>query len=311
MRAILGTAVFLAAFGLAFGQAADSKLMFEVASVKPAGPLVPGAGGGMRGGPGTADPGRVTFPRATLTDLLAVAYDVWFDEISGPDWLNNRGEDVYTVTATMPPTTTMDQFRLMLQNLLVERFHVVLHHETQARQGYELVVASGGPKIKQWTPPETDLAQSKRFTDANGFPRLGAGGRGLAATIPRRGVTAPIRMRIRDTMSGFCRTLGVNINTSNGVPMGSPQPRVVDRTGLTGIYEFTLEFAGTMAMPGAMPPTPAGGETGPPAASDPGDGTPNIFTAVEKQLGLKLQKVKNVSVDVLIVEKADRVPTEN
>lgn len=93
--------------------------------------------------------------------------------------------------------------------------------------------------------------------------------------------------------------------------MGSPQPRVVDRTGLTGIYEFTLEFAGTMAMPGAMPPTPAGGDTGPPAASDPGDGTPNIFTAVEKQLGLKLQKVRNVSVDVLIVDKADRVPTEN
>jgi len=48
-----------------------------------------------------------------------------------------------------------------------------------------------------------------------------------------------------------------------------------------------------------------------PAASDPGEGLPNIFTAVEKQLGLKLMKVKDVQVDVLIVDGADKIPTEN
>jgi uncharacterized protein (TIGR03435 family) len=293
MRTMSGVAVFLAVCRLTFGQAADSKLTFEVASLKPASPPVPGAGGGMRGGPGTADPGRVTFPRATLADLVTIAYDVWSDQITGPDWITNRGEDVYTVTATMPPTTTMDQFRLMLQNLLAERFHLVLHHETQTRAGYELVVANGGPKIKEWTPV-ADAPPSKH-----------------AFTMFTPGRPAPIRMTIRDSMAGFCRGLGANINMSNGMPMGSPQPRVVDRTRLTGIYEFTLEFAGTVVMSGAMPSAPRGGETGAPVASDPGDGTPNIFTAVEKQLGLKLQKIKNVSVDVLIVDRADRVPTEN
>jgi len=65
-----------------FARAADSKLTFEAASVKPAGPFVPGEMGGMRGGPGTGDPGRITIARATLSDLLARAYDVWLDQIS-------------------------------------------------------------------------------------------------------------------------------------------------------------------------------------------------------------------------------------
>ena len=94
--------------------------------------------------------------------------------------------------------------------------------------------------------------------------------------------------------------------------MGSPQPRVVDRTGLTGIYEFTLEFAGTMPLaPGIVPSAPPADDAGMPIANDPGEGLPNIFTAVEKQLGLKLVKVKDVPVDVLIVDSADKVPTEN
>lgn len=120
--------LFLTAF-LAV-QAADSNVTFDAASVKPAGPFVPGEMGGMRGGPGTGDPGRITIPRATLSDLLARAYDVWLDQISGPAWLNDRSADAYRIDATLPPNTTTEQFRLMLQNLLAERFHLRLHHET-------------------------------------------------------------------------------------------------------------------------------------------------------------------------------------
>ena len=108
-------------------------------------------------------------------------------------------------------------------------------------------------------------------------------------------------------MAMFCRGLGNNINMSNGTPTG-PQARVVDKTGLTGTYEFTLEFAGSVGM---MPSAPAEGEPGTPLASDPTGGAPDIFTAVEKQLGLKLVKVKDIPVDILIVENADKVPTAN
>ena len=124
-------AAFLAAWTPGFGQGADSNVTFDAASVKPAGPLVPGATGGMRGGPGTGDPGRITIPRATMSDLLAQAYDVWLDQISGPEWLNDRSANAYRIDATLPPNTTSEKFRLMLQNLLAERFHLRLRHETK------------------------------------------------------------------------------------------------------------------------------------------------------------------------------------
>jgi uncharacterized protein (TIGR03435 family) len=292
---------FLATWTPGFAQAADSNVTFEAASVKPAGPFVPGEMGGMRGGPGTGDPGRITIPRATLANLLTRAYDVWVDQISGPAWLNDRSAYTYRIDATLAPKTTMEQFRLMLQNLLAERFHLRLHHETKTRSGYELVVASGGPKLKEWNPG-TNAAPGKPGVDGNGFPTLPPGA-SVRFVIPNGGGVVPIRMARRETMAMFCRGLGAQINMSNGT-----QARVVDKTGLTGTYEFTLEFAGSMGM---MPSAPAEGESGMSLASDPTGGAPDIFTAVEEQLGLKLVKVKDVPVDILIVDNADKVPTAN
>jgi len=297
---------FLASWTPGFAQPADSNVTFEAASVKPAGPPVPGETGGMRGGPGTGDPGRITFSRATLSDLLARAYDVWPDQISGPAWLTDRSEYAYRIDATLPPNTTMEQFRLMFRNLLAERFHVRLHHETRTRPGYELVVASGGPKLKEWTPA-TNAAAGKPSVDGTGFLRLPPGAT-VGFIMPRGGGVAPIRMTYRETMAMFCRALGADINISNGAPIASPQARVVDKTGLTGTYEFTLEFAGSIGSSGMMPSAPAGGEPGAPLASDP---AADIFTAVEKQLGLKLVKVRDIPVEMLIVDSAGKVPTEN
>src|ERR1019366_4082456 len=169
----LGAIVFFLTAFLA-AQAADSNVAFEAASVKPAGPFVPGEMGGIRGGPGTDDPGRITAPRATLSDLLARAYDVWLDQISGPAWLNDRSAYGYRIDATLPPNATTEQFRLMLQNLLAERFHLRLHHETKTRPGYELVVASGGPKLKERVPV-TSAASGKPSVDGSGFLRLPPG----------------------------------------------------------------------------------------------------------------------------------------
>ena|GEM_PF-266519 len=292
----------------ALAQTANPTVGFEAASVKPAGPLLSAELSGMHGGPGTDDPGRITIPRATLSDLLARAYDVWIDQISGPTWLNDPSSYAYRIEATLPPDTTPEQLRLMLQNLLAERFHIRLHHDTKVRPGYELVVANGGPKLKQWTP-STDALGVRPGVDRNGFLRLPAGAtKGIA--LPRRGVVGPIRLRHRETMAMFCLSLGPLINMAQGAPIGESQARVVDMTGLTGTYEFTLEFAGSLRS-GSVPPVPAGSDPAIPSASDPAEGAPDLFTALEKQLGLKLLKVRDIPVDVLIVDKADKVPTEN
>jgi uncharacterized protein (TIGR03435 family) len=88
------------------------------------------------------------------------------------------------------------------------------------------------------------------------------------------------------------------MNQFAGRPSDAPVPRIVDKTGLAGIYDVRLSFAGT--------PTQL-------SASDlgPADAGPSVFDAVREQLGLKLQKVKDVSVDVLIVDRSDRIPTDN
>jgi uncharacterized protein (TIGR03435 family) len=101
---------------------------------------------------------------------------------------------------------------------------------------------------------------------------------------------------------------------------------VVDKTGLSGNYDFTLEFAPDMRGFGPMPPGPGGPPGGPgaapgpspggpsgPTASGPGgadESGPDILTAVREQLGLKLES-KKMPVDMLIIDRADKVPTEN
>lgn len=276
-------------WGWAQSRSGGAAPVFEVASVKPAGPFVPSGRTalGIGGGPGTEDPGRITAARATLADLLTRAYDVRYDQISGPLWLSD-GSYAYAIDATIPPNTTKDQFRLMLQNLLAERFHLKLHHQAQARSGYELTVAPGGPKLKPWKP-----------SAKSGRPAAP-----VSIMMNTSGRPYPVRMSFHESMEAFCRGLGADINISNGEPMNGAQPRVVDRTGLTGAYEFTLEFAGAMVVPGAAPPSQQD------AAADPVD-LPNIFVAIQKQLGLKLVKVNNVPVDMLIVDNADKIPTAN
>jgi uncharacterized protein (TIGR03435 family) len=128
---------------------------FEVASVKPAGPAHDGPSV-YRGGPGTADPERVTYERMGLLSLIQGAYNptggydaihtLDFDQISGPAWLST---DLYFVDAKLPPGATKEQLRLMWQDLLAERFHLTLHIATKEFTVYELTVAKNGPKFKK------------------------------------------------------------------------------------------------------------------------------------------------------------------
>lgn len=87
------------------------------------------------------DPGRITWTNVRLGRVIQVAYDFPIDRISGPDWLFH---DVVTIVATLPAGTGVGDFRLMLGNLLAERFRLVVHRETKQVSGYVLQIGRMG-----------------------------------------------------------------------------------------------------------------------------------------------------------------------
>jgi uncharacterized protein (TIGR03435 family) len=294
--------------------------VFDAASVRLTGPevqqLFP-----ITGGPGTSDTGRFRAPRINMINLLAKAFDVREDQITGPAWLRDLASaNDYTIVATMPPGTTNAQFQKMLQNLLSERFHLVFHHETRNFPGYALVVDKGGPKFKEVVPTEAakpdqapDSGDAWRKRGADGFPTL-TGPR----TVTNLGRGQRRTKYQERTMAEFVFNLGFLIGSAQGrdVLQGFPQPRVVDRTGLTGKYTFILEYSdASRARLLANLPVFAGNSDRDNAtqavASEPDSGLPNIFVAIQKELGLRLDKTADVPVDIIVVDSVAKVPTEN
>jgi uncharacterized protein (TIGR03435 family) len=301
MRPTFAAALLACSSAICFGQS------FDVASIKPAAPpsdphriMV-----GMRGGPGTPDPGQITYSNVTLRNVLMAAYDVKEFQISGPSWLGNER---YDIVAKVPPGTTKEQFRLMLQNLLAERFKMSLHHESKELPMYGLVVAKSGLKMKESAPPPPPTddggpkdpgagygAPPKLVMGKDGMPQMpkGGGGRGMMMSMD----------------GGRARMQATGVPIASLVNMLSNQLSrpVVDETGLTGNYDYTLEFApegGHGLMGGPAPGAGAGGgETNDQAG-------PNLVTAVQEQLGLKLEAKKG-QVDLLVIDRAEKSPTEN
>lgn len=297
-----GLGTFLVAAQLLAQPAAQPK--FDAATIKVGGEYEPQNYSRKHGGPGTNDPGRIAFSQMPLNILIGIAYDLRSrDQIAGPAWMS-ESDRFFTVTATMSPDTTQEQMQLMLQNLLAERFHLVVHHETRNFPGFELTVAPGGPKVHKWVPG-TDTYPANPADDSldkQGFPHLGLAEKGRF-TLPW-GKWQMVRATERTSIPDFVWLLGNFVNYASGEPSGAPTPRIVDKTGLTEVYEFRLEFEGKVPATGEAPST----ETTP---SDPGAGGPNIFAALESQLGLKLAKARSVSVDMLVVDRCDKVPTDN
>jgi uncharacterized protein (TIGR03435 family) len=268
-------AVTLLATGLAFSQT------FEVASVKPAHPLAGTARFSMSGGPGTGDPGRISFTNIMLKRVLLSAYDIKPWQISGPDWLDYLRFDI---TARIPEGATRAQFQVMLRNLLVDRFRMAVHRETREVSIYALVVAKNGPKLKLAAndsetaapTPDEQLAIMKREEGSDGFPALSLGASGLV--IETRNGRGRVTAR-RTVLSKFADLLAGQL--------GRP---VIDRTGLSGTYDFVLYFA------------PEGMSAN---TTDPG-----IFGALHEQLGLRLEARKG-PVEMIVVDHAEPVPTEN
>ena len=282
--------------------AAPASARFEVASVKPAKPPVSGAPRKSA----ARSPGRAYYAQVSLSSLLAEAYGVEPDRVVGPGWMSG---EYYSVAATMPPKSTQAQYRTMLQNLLAERFAVSLHHEERQYSAYQLTVAPGGPKLQksegEFVVPEGDpIAQIQHPlpTDKDGFIILPPGLHHVA-TMGNPAVHCSFTFESMADFADFLRLPLIPLADGDA----SEKPRLVDRTGLTGAYDFHLLFARTMPAAQAGSPTPANEM---PAAADPG-GAPDLFTALEKQLGLKLSRGGKVTLDMIVVDEALRTPTEN
>jgi uncharacterized protein (TIGR03435 family) len=185
----------------------------------------------------------VHYPAITLKLLILKAYDVQDTALSGPAGLN---EEFVELDAVMPTNTSAEQFHLMLQNLLAERFKLAVHRELEAQSGYTLVVSKGGPKMKESVsdlPPLDETWKAKVGKD--GF---------VVARPGQQLFVQDGRLRCRWTYQHASMAL---LASGLQLLLGSP---VTDATGLTKNYDFYLTFrtAGTTKEAGPMAGVPWG-----------------------------------------------------
>lgn len=247
---------------------------FDVASVKRR--TEPG-GGFMGRQPG----GRFTAQGASLKDLIVFAYRVQpYQIIGGPRWLDTDRWDISAVGAAGTP----DDMLIAIQKLLADRFSLVVRRETRELPVYALLMArSDGRPGSQLKPSAVDCVAMK-------------------AEASRTGVVPPEARRLCEVQGrlGSIQMGGSRLSEFTMMLSTRLQRTVVDRTGLTGAWDLTLTYTpeASQIAPGAVAP-------GAELSFDPNG--PSIFTAVQEQLGLKLEGTR-APVDVLVVERADYLP---
>jgi len=298
----------------AFGQAATD-LTFEVATIKAGQPPNPAAI--LSGQPphlginvqGT----RVDIGFLSLAELIPAAFKVKSYQVSGPDWI--KGER-FDILAKMPDGSNKDQMPEMLQALLAERFHLKVHHETREDNVYALVVAKGGPKLKEAEADPVSPAEPAPGTatlpNGGGQIKIDRAGGGATIVSPQTGTTKMAmtpdgHMRIemgKVTMSAFAEMLNRFVDKP-----------VMDMTDLKGNYQVALELSMDSMLniaqaAGLNVPLPGGRGGGPggPAASDP-SGSGSVFASVQ-QLGLRLEPRK-APLDYIVVDHVEKTPSEN
>jgi uncharacterized protein (TIGR03435 family) len=221
------------------------------------------------GGPGTNDPGRIHYPAISLKDLVKSAYATKEYELVRPGWMD---AETFAIDATLPPSTTREQFRVMLQNLLAERFKLKTHRENRDILNYSLVVAKNGPKlgragsihVNARGPDDAPLAVADQLIQQPG---------------PAAGSSTWTGLRV--TMNDLADKL-----TEETV-----RP-VTDATGLKEKYDFTLTFRRSTA---ALTP-----ET---------EALPDVFSVLHS-IGLRLDAAKR-STEVIVIDHIEKTPTEN
>ena len=189
--------------------------------------------------------GTATLQAATVRQIIVQAYAVQrVLVIGGPTWYDDDQYDILAKAAT--PDATPTEISTMLQNLLADRFHLTVHRATREITVYSLTVGKNGAKL---TAPLADEASNVAFDDTGAIIFKNA------------------------TLAGLVNTLANTLDLP-----------VVDKTGLTGRYNFKVNLS-----------------------RDPSG--PSLFTAIEEQLGLKLESVK-APVEVLQVDHVER-PSAN
>ncbi len=244
-------------------------------------------------------PDGVSLAGVPVQMMLKEAFGLEDDHIIGaPAWTRTNRYDLQAKVAPedAPRLSTLkfEERRAMFLPLLVERFNLKYHHETRELSGYTLVVAKGGPKMKASEVPPPPPPDAK---PPDPGPNPNPGGPGAAASQPRR----MLRMMGR----GHLESEGTNTETLARVLSDQLGRTVVDKTGLTGNYDFTLQWT----PDDAPPPTP-GADGGAPHNDSTTDAVgPSLFTAVQEQLGLKLESSKGTA-DVIVIDHID-LPSEN
>jgi uncharacterized protein (TIGR03435 family) len=257
--------------GLAVASAQPPK--FDVVSIKLS---PPDAGSTVTsgGGPGTRRPGVWTCQSMSLHNIVWIAFNLRSQQLVAPEWMH---EPRFDITVKIPDGTTREQFDEMFQNMLADRFGLKVHRESKEVQGYELTVAKNGPKFKESTsePPQGPPPVPQRpVLGADGFPVLTPGINGFSITSNRaRG------QWFRTKIDRLVRELDHAVDKP-----------VIDATGLNGLYDLSLYWVVDPMREDAAGPT--------------------IFGALQDQLGLKLES-KKVMLPVVVVDRAERVPTEN
>jgi uncharacterized protein (TIGR03435 family) len=230
--------------------------------------------------------GRFNGTNLNLRTLISFAYGVQgFQIANGPSCLNCKwlNSDRYDIAAKASGTdVTPDQYREMLQALLVGRFHLTVHRETKEVPIYAITPAKSGGKLEESRPGSCVTPGSAPQPPDQ-----------PAQVVCGTFFTGPASLDVR-------KMLMTQIANTLAIILGRP---VIDKTGFTGTYDFHLEFLpeGVAVAPGRQPGL---------EATSADDTRPAIYTALQQQLGLRLESLKGPS-EVLVIDHFERVPVNN
>jgi uncharacterized protein (TIGR03435 family) len=292
-------------------EAAGVKMTFDVASVKP-NKSSDRPNSNVRIEPGDVSPpngGLFSATNLLLIAYITFAYNLTVDQLlhlqpqivpgfgSGsstlPKWANT---DRFDIEARAPGNPTRDQMRLMMQSLLADRFKLVVHTETKQGPVFGLVVSKAGRtgpqlQVHSTDPPCAPLplpgsAPPPPAIVAGGFPAVCGAIVGMQASTP-----GPLRFGARNVTTGQLADFLFAIGVKSGSGVDRP---VLDRTGLNGNFDFSIEFTFQMPPNANVPPDSAG---------------PTFFEALQEQLGLKLEPTTG-PISVFVVDHVEQ-PSPN
>jgi uncharacterized protein (TIGR03435 family) len=255
MRAVSFLISFALSSSVAVGQASITAPAFDVASVKPSQRFV----GPDYNNQLSYSPTGIIARNVTLKRLVAEAYQLQLSQVLGPNWLD---KNEYDIDARSAGAGTREQHALMLRSLVAERFKLTQHSEMREMRAYELVIGKSGSKIRP-------ISDGEAPTAGGGF-------------------------HFHGDLRQFADLLAVQLsipasdNPSEPARASASPISVLDRTGLPGIFDFSVDIHPELGT----------------------DMFSSWRRALEDQLGLRIESRKG-NVAVLVVDEAERIPTEN